>query len=148
MIETKADFDIVNTRCPLSLWEIDTPVRGIECEHLQCYDANSYVDVNIKIRNVEKRWRCPVCSKLARPEDLIVDEFLLEGMRGAKVALQVSVEEGLMKRLKLDTNRSEWDILEDEELQGEGSDDEYDEDYGEPRNDVGKKTRPPPRRLF
>ena len=130
VIETKADFDIVNTRCPLSLWEIDTPVRGIECEHLQCYDANSYVDVNIKIRNVEKRWRCPVCSKLARPEDLIVDEFLLEGMRGAKVALQVSVEEGLMKRLKLDTNRSEWDILEDEELQGEGSDDEYEEDYG------------------
>jgi hypothetical protein len=125
VIETKADFDIVHTRCPLSLWEIDTPVRGIECEHLQCYDADAYVDVNIKTRNVEKRWKCPVCSKLTRPEDLVVDEFLLSGMRSARRELGLPDDEGLMKRLKLERG-GEWAILEDEELEGEGSDDEGD----------------------
>ena len=126
LIETKADFDIVNTRCPLSLWEISTPVRGLECEHLQCYDADAYVDVNIKTRNVEKRWQCPVCSKLVRPEDLIVDEFLAEGMKTAKEELKINAEEGLMKRFKLHSGR--WEVLADEELEGEGSDDEDEPD--------------------
>ena len=127
LIETKADFDIVNTRCPLSLWEISTPVRGVECEHLQCYDADAYVDVNIKTRNVEKRWQCPVCSKLVRPEDLIVDEFLFEGMQKAKAELKINAEEGLMKRFRLEGAR--WVILADEELEGEGSDDEDDSSH-------------------
>ena len=124
VIESKADFDIVHTRCPLSLWEISTPVRGIECEHLDCYDADSYVDVNIKTRNVEKRWRCPVCSKLTRPEDLIIDEFLISGMAMARSALSLPEDEALLKRLKLHTQRGEWELLEDEALEGEGSDDE------------------------
>lgn len=124
VIESKADFDIVHTRCPLSLWEISTPVRGVECEHLDCYDADSYVDVNIKTRNVEKRWRCPVCSKLARPEDLIIDEFLVSGMSMARSALNLPADEPLLKRLKLNTQKGEWELLEDEALEGEGSEDE------------------------
>jgi hypothetical protein len=124
MIETKADFDIVHTRCPLSLWEISTPVRGVECEHLDCYDADSFVDVNIKTRNVEKRWRCPICSKLTRPEDLIIDEFLVSGMAMARAELGLPEDEPLLKRLKLDSQRGVWLLLEDEALEGEGSDDE------------------------
>jgi hypothetical protein len=130
MIESKADFDIVHTRCPLSLWEISTPVRGIECEHLECYDADSYIDVNIKTRNVEKRWRCPVCSKLARPEDLIVDEFLASGMVTARKSLALPADEPLLKRFKLHTQRREWELLEDEALEGEGSEDEGEEESG------------------
>lgn len=124
IIETKADFDIVHTRCLLSLWEISTPVRGVECEHLDCYDADSYVDVNIKTRNVEKRWRCPICSKLTRPEDLIIDEFLVSGMAMARAELGLPEDEPLLKRLKLDSQRGVWLLLEDEALEGEGSDDE------------------------
>lgn len=126
IIESKADFDVVHTRCPLSLWEISTPVRGVECEHLDCYDADSYVDVNIKTRNVEKRWRCPICSKLTRPEDLIIDEFLVSGMAMARAELGLPEDEPLLKRLKLDSQRGEWLLLEDEALEGEGSDDEDD----------------------
>ena len=140
VIETKADFDMVHTRCPLSLWEISTPVRGVECEHLQCYDADAYVDVNIKTRNVEKRWKCPVCSKLARPEDLVVDEFLLAGMETIKAELGVSPEDGLMKRLKLDVSKGAWEVMEDEELEGEGSDDE-DADEEDLDGGVSKRRR-------
>jgi hypothetical protein len=136
VIESKADFDIVHTRCPLSLWEISTPVRGIECEHLDCYDADSYVDVNIKTRNVEKRWRCPVCSKLTRPEDLIIDEFLVSGMRMARNALSLPTDEPLLKRLKLHTQKGEWELLEDEALEGEESEDEDEQqDFKKPKID-------------
>jgi hypothetical protein len=130
IIETKADFDILHTRCPLSLWELSTPVRGIECEHLDCYDADSYVDVNIKTRNVEKRWRCPVCSKLVRPEDLVIDEFLVDGMSKARSELQLPSDEPLLKRFKLDAQKRVWITLEDEALEGEESDDEESDETG------------------
>ena len=127
VIETRADFEIINTRCPLSLCEMDTPVRGIDCEHIQCYDADSYVDVNIRTRNVEKRWICPVCSKIVRPEDLIVDEFVLDAINSAKSVVGLDEYGGFLKRLKLDIQRGEWEVMPDEEAEGEGSDDEDDE---------------------
>jgi hypothetical protein len=124
VIETRADFDIINTRCPLSLCEIETPVRGIDCEHIQCYDADAYVDVNIRTRNVEKRWICPVCLKIVRPEDLIVDEFVLGAIARAKEEIGLDEYGGFMKRLKLDMSSGQWEVLPDEEAEGEGSEDE------------------------
>jgi hypothetical protein len=128
VIETRADFEIVYARCPLSLWEITTPVRGADCEHLDCYDADAYVDVNIKTRNVEKRWKCPVCAKQVRPEDLVVDEFFLAAMQRGRKELSLPADEPLLRRFRLDVRKGEWEMLEDEELEGEGSEDEeYDE---------------------
>jgi len=142
VIETRADFDIIHTRCPLSLCEMETPVRGIECEHIQCYDADAYVDVNIRTRNVEKRWICPVCSKIVRPEDLIVDEFVLDAIKKAKDDIGLDEYGGFMKRLKLnfaDGGVGNWEVLPDEEAEGEGSDDEDDDEVsGGP---VAKKSR-------
>jgi hypothetical protein len=128
VIETKADFDIIHTRCTLSLCEIETPVRGIDCEHIQCYDADAYVDVNIRTRNVEKRWICPVCSKIVRPEDLIVDEFVHDAIKKAKDVIGLDDYGSFMKRLKLDMNSGQWEVLPDEEAEGEGSEDEDDFD--------------------
>jgi hypothetical protein len=128
VIETKADFDILQTRCALSLCEMDTPVRGVDCEHIQCYDADAYIDVNIRTRNVEKRWHCPVCSKIVRPEDLIVDGFVLEGIGKAKQEAAVDEEDdgGYLKRLRLDTTLGAWEEMPDEDIEGEESDDEND----------------------
>lgn len=112
VIETSANFDIVHTRCPLSLCEMATPVRGVDCEHIQCYDADAYIDVNIRTRNVEKRWKCPVCCKIVRPEDLIVDAFLQNECQGE------------VKRVKLNIALGYWEVLPDEDAEGEGSDDE------------------------
>ena len=136
VIESRADFDVVHARCPLSLWEISTPVRGADCEHLDCYDADAYVDVNIKTRNVEKRWKCPVCSKQARPEDLVVDEFFLAAMHAARKDLGLPADEPLLRRFRLDTKKGDWEMLEDEELEGEGSDDEDQDTDGVKRQRV------------
>ena len=137
IIETRADFEIINTRCPLSLCEMDTPVRGVECEHIQCYDADSYVDVNIRTRNVEKRWICPVCSKIVRPEDLIVDEFVLDGINSGKSHVGLDEYGGFLKRIKLDIGKKAWEVLPDEEAEGEGSEDEDDESHKRPRHHGG-----------
>jgi hypothetical protein len=131
VVQTSTDFDIFSTRCPLSLCEMDTPVRGIDCEHIQAYDAESYIDVNLKTRNVEKRWKCPVCSRITRPEDLIVDEFVKQGMEKARKEVDID-ECGLIKRFKLHVSTASWEILPDEAIQGQESEseDEYPNEPG------------------
>ena len=118
------DGDIMRSRCPISLCEIEVPVRGSDCEHLQTFDAEAFIDVNMRVRNVEKRWRCPVCSKLAKPETLEVDAFVAEGINQARIEEPAA----LTVRLQLKAGPApHWEILPEELAQGEGSDDEEDD---------------------
>ena len=119
-VETSLDADVMRSRCPLSLCEIETAVRGEDCEHLQCFDADAYVDVNMRLRNVEKRWRCPICAKVVRPEDLAVDAWVGEAIvAGRKESGRDSI------RLRLGSVGN-WEVLPEEDAQGEGSEDEDD----------------------
>jgi len=63
-------------RCPLSFERVDTPVRGEACVHLQCFGLNAYLDSNSKMRALNNRWTCPVCSNILKPADLRVDKFV------------------------------------------------------------------------
>jgi len=63
-------------RCPLSFERVDTPVRGEACMHLQCFGLNAYLDSNSKMRALNNRWTCPVCSNILKPADLRVDKFV------------------------------------------------------------------------
>ncbi|BBN00103.1 hypothetical protein MPTK1_1g26420 [Marchantia polymorpha subsp. ruderalis] len=48
----------VSLRCPISHKRIKTPVKGELCRHHQCFDFDSYVEIN-EVRPV---WRCPYCN--------------------------------------------------------------------------------------
>jgi len=61
----------ITLRCPLSKCRISTPVRAISCKHIQCFDLNSYAQMN---RNTPK-WRCPVCNQHAPFKDLFIDQY-------------------------------------------------------------------------
>ena len=88
------------------------------------FDAEAFIDVNMRVRNVEKRWRCPVCSKLAKPETLEVDAFVAEGINQARIEEPAA----LTVRLQLKAGPApHWEILPEELAQGEGSDDEEDD---------------------
>ena len=121
LIASNFEGDIVSTRCPLTLSEIQVPVRGGSCMHLQCYDLAAYVDVNHKMRNVEKRWKCPVCNRTVKPEDLVVDTLFQE----------VCVARQEPRRLRLRVGdadvRTAWEELPDEELVGEAEDSDQDD---------------------
>ncbi|KAH6930294.1 hypothetical protein HPB50_012542 [Hyalomma asiaticum] len=61
----------VSLRCPLSRTRMTVPCRARSCNHLDCFDAYSYLQVN------ERRpvWMCPVCGKRAAFSSLVVDQM-------------------------------------------------------------------------
>ncbi|KAL3686227.1 hypothetical protein R1sor_004249 [Riccia sorocarpa] len=48
----------ISLRCPISHKRIVTPVKGVLCKHHQCFDFDSYIEMN-ELRPV---WRCPCCN--------------------------------------------------------------------------------------
>ncbi|VDN16112.1 unnamed protein product [Dibothriocephalus latus] len=66
----------VSLLCPLALTRIKTPVRSVNCDHLQCFDLSSYLTINKK----RPRWSCPVCSSPAPFRDLRRDDFFVKLM--------------------------------------------------------------------
>ncbi|VDN98134.1 unnamed protein product [Rodentolepis nana] len=77
--EEDDDIQIQNTLpvqllCPLSKCRINLPVRGKRCQHIQCYDADTYFIINER----KPAWKCPVCDLLAPFDELFVDGLLME----------------------------------------------------------------------
>ncbi|CAK9026426.1 E3 SUMO-protein ligase SIZ2 (E3 SUMO-protein transferase SIZ2) (SAP and Miz-finger domain-containing protein 2), partial [Durusdinium trenchii] len=57
-----------------SLLRIEQAARGSACEHLQCFDLNSYIHT---MRNIPPKhaWCCPICDKPAPIHQLRLDAF-------------------------------------------------------------------------
>ncbi|KAL2428979.1 E3 SUMO-protein ligase pli1 [Exophiala dermatitidis] len=78
-MRTKAeDPDIVATSSVLSLKDpvaytrIVTPCRSIACNHNQCFDAASY----LQLQEQAPTWTCPICNKPAPWENLALDLYV------------------------------------------------------------------------
>lgn len=77
--------------CPVSLCPIEEAAVGRRCQHVQVFDLQSYVAVNQRMRSLDKRWTCPVCSKPLRPDDVILDPFaqgILDTLRGEEEGIE------------------------------------------------------------
>jgi hypothetical protein len=48
------------------------PVRGVFCQHGQCFDLRTFLALMSTLRR--GAWRCPVCSRDARK--LVMDEWM------------------------------------------------------------------------
>lgn len=48
----------VSLKCPITFKKITLPARGHECKHIQCFDLESYLQLNCE----RGSWRCPVCK--------------------------------------------------------------------------------------
>lgn len=73
-LEIETDVLTVSLLCPLMKCRIKTPGRSSACEHVQCFDLNSYLFMNEK----KPTWECPVCDKYAPYDQLIVDGLFEE----------------------------------------------------------------------
>ncbi|KAK6633301.1 hypothetical protein RUM44_003902 [Polyplax serrata] len=81
MIEEKlnedADSDIVTTSlrvslmCPLGKMRLKFPCRASTCQHLQCFDASLFLQMNEK----KPTWICPVCDNPAEYDKLFLDGY-------------------------------------------------------------------------
>lgn len=48
----------VSLKCPITFRRIQLPARGHDCRHIQCFDLESYLQLNCE----RGTWRCPVCK--------------------------------------------------------------------------------------
>ncbi|XP_077999794.1 zinc finger MIZ domain-containing protein 1-like isoform X2 [Glandiceps talaboti] len=62
----------VSLKDPITFRRITLPARGHDCKHIQCFDLESYLQLNCE----RGSWRCPVCNKTALLEGLEVDQFM------------------------------------------------------------------------
>ncbi|KAJ1798376.1 E3 SUMO-protein ligase pli1 [Coemansia sp. RSA 2399] len=70
---------LVSLKCPLGLCRINTPTRSKYCQHSQCFDCETFLQLNKR----GSTWKCPVCSVAVKSwRELIVDgyfEGILQG---------------------------------------------------------------------
>ncbi|CUS11220.1 unnamed protein product [Tuber aestivum] len=77
MIRKNEDSDLVATssnmslKCPLSTLRIDLPIRSTFCNHMQCFDATSF----LQLQQQAPTWSCPTCSKSISWRALVVDQY-------------------------------------------------------------------------
>ncbi|CAE8738958.1 unnamed protein product, partial [Polarella glacialis] len=71
--------------CPVSHCPIEEAAIGRHCNHVQVFDLQAYIAVNQRMRSLDKRWTCPVCSLPLRPDDVVMHPFaqgILDTLRG------------------------------------------------------------------
>jgi len=71
--------------CPVSFCPIEESAIGRNCNHVQVFDLQAYIAVNQRMRSLDKRWTCPVCSAGLRPDEILLDPFaqgILDTLRG------------------------------------------------------------------
>lgn len=63
-------------QCPISMDRPKDPVRGLLCQHLQCFSLAAYLTSNRQMGAFNNRWVCPVCSLVIRPSECVADEYV------------------------------------------------------------------------
>eukprot|EP00186_Timspurckia_oligopyrenoides_P001696 CAMPEP_0182451860 /NCGR_PEP_ID=MMETSP1172-20130603/43949_1 /TAXON_ID=708627 /ORGANISM="Timspurckia oligopyrenoides, Strain CCMP3278" /LENGTH=557 /DNA_ID=CAMNT_0024649667 /DNA_START=1 /DNA_END=1674 /DNA_ORIENTATION=- len=68
----------ISLKCPLSFRTIETPARGVQCQHAQCFELEAFLQHS-------KEWftyDCPVCNRRnsAHPSQLIISELFREAL--------------------------------------------------------------------
>ncbi|ORX88892.1 hypothetical protein K493DRAFT_410759 [Basidiobolus meristosporus CBS 931.73] len=59
----------LSLRCPINHQRIHTPVKGVRCRHVGCFDLHAYLQVNA----IKPMWECPICDRDLPLEELRCD---------------------------------------------------------------------------
>lgn len=75
-----------------------TPVRGVACEHVECFDLDTWSEASQSVRD----WECPICGSRANPLTLRIDNYFVEVLKKLR-------EEGPWRTGIIDIERNgEW----------------------------------------
>ncbi|WAQ89071.1 hypothetical protein PtA15_10A494 [Puccinia triticina] len=63
---------------PISRRVSDCPVRGVNCQHFQCFDLRNFIELH----RFKSHWTCPFesCKKSCNPLELEFDNYVLENI--------------------------------------------------------------------
>lgn len=119
-IEVIQSQKVLDFTDPFTARIFDVPVRGINCQHNQCFDRDTFLRTRTGKAPGEPcapdDFRCPICGNDARPQSLMIDEFFM----GVRVMLK--------ERGRLDAkaiilgDTGDWEIKEEDEATGESGD--------------------------
>ncbi|ODV86071.1 hypothetical protein CANARDRAFT_179024, partial [[Candida] arabinofermentans NRRL YB-2248] len=66
--------EVVSLNCPVSMVRMHDPCKSVDCEHLQCFDAFSF----LRLQDQVPLWMCPVCNKKVSYSSLAIDAYFKE----------------------------------------------------------------------
>ena len=79
VVDPYISIDLID---PFTSTILTTPVRGQACLHRECFDLSSFLLSRTSKHKDEPtsadEWKCPICKRDARPQSLVMDEFLAE----------------------------------------------------------------------
>ena len=105
-----------------TIWQ--TPVRGKECKHRECFDHEAFLQSRPSYLKGKEhsngptdpdRWACPICGLDARPASLVIDEFLLQ----VRAYLETEGKLGDAKAILLMEDGT-WEVKKGTDLDGKG----------------------------
>ncbi|KAI9026834.1 PINIT domain-containing protein [Hyaloraphidium curvatum] len=108
-----ATVEIIALKDPISKLRIGNPARPNTCHHLQCFDANTFLEMNESAPN----FTCPVCHKPFEWDTVIIDGFFDDILQNCKPEVET---------VELDPGSFDWKVrTEDADDDGDwDSDDE------------------------
>ncbi|KAF9156822.1 SUMO ligase siz1 [Linnemannia schmuckeri] len=75
----------LSLKCPLGVQRIEVPCRSSKCQHLQCFDAFTFLGINERVQ----RWTCPVCNRIMDSwEEVIVDGYCVDILESTPKSLK------------------------------------------------------------
>ncbi|KAI0879555.1 hypothetical protein GGS24DRAFT_2207 [Hypoxylon argillaceum] len=83
-----ATSTVLSLKCPLSYMRLKTPCRSVMCNHIQCFDASSY----LQLQEQGPQWICPICNQSAPFENLAIDEYVRNILETSDAVEQVTIE--------------------------------------------------------
>lgn len=101
--------DKLKLLCPITMDRIDEPVRGQDCQHIQCFGLEAHITSNRQMKAFNNRWVCPVCSLVLRPYSLVFDQYCAEIL----AATDADCEE-----VFIDANTGAWGVVESDKKGG------------------------------
>lgn len=120
-----SDPDVITTaqklslKCPISYMRLQIPCRGVKCNHIQCFDATSY----LQLQEQGPQWICPICNGSAPFEQLAIDEYARDILSQTSESVeQVTIEtDGTWavpgaKNDKVAPKRQEASFVDDDDL--------------------------------
>jgi zinc finger MIZ domain-containing protein len=142
---------------PFSARIFKIPVRGAECQHIECFDLYNWLNTRPPCTSFTKnicqhvfdcdcpksqqptvvdKWRCPICSKDARPNSLRIDRFLIT----VRIKLKELGKLGKVKSILVAADGNWKAVDEDEENEDHDSDGGGDKGGATSSNESGNCT--------
>ncbi|CAK7228806.1 hypothetical protein SCUCBS95973_007005 [Sporothrix curviconia] len=149
---------------PFSAKIFRIPVRGVQCQHIECFDLFNWLNTRppsappktncqhqfdcqcprSQEPTLPDKWRCPICSKDARPSSLRIDKFLVDVRAGLKESGKLDKVKSILVGLD-----GKWEpvAVVDDDAEGNDKEDEAGVAGGKRKADGTLAEQPPAQKL-